>query len=581
MRKNKTCIIAVILALLVAFNIQITTFAADSDMIVNVESVSGEPSDTVELNLTLQNNPGISSIKFNVEYDDYLTLTDVEFNSAFGSYVTTPEPYRNPQPLSMLSPMSDISINGTFATLTFKISESAPSNYSANVSITYDEDDIFNSSFDNVDVAVENGCVFIGGNDTSSFTIQAEQVSGLPGETVDVNIVLNNNPGIASLKLDVAYGEYLTLTVVEFNSAFGSYVTAPEPFKNPQSLSMLSPMSDINVSGVFATLTFRIAENAPADYTSDIQLSYDEENLFNSDFENVDVALENGRVLIGGNDTSSFTIQAEQVSGMPGEIVDVNVLLNNNPGISSLKLNVDYGEYLTLTAVEFNSAFGSYVTAPEPYKNPQPLSMLSPMSDINVNGVFATLKFKINENAPIGHTSNIQLSYDEEDLFNSNFDNVEASIINGKITIENKFGISAKTGTSTVIDKNSKIIYGLDEMFIDINDYITCSNCEISVNATINGLGTGSTVNVIVDDSVKETYTILIFGDVNGDGKCDGEDSIIVDCFVTGLLNENNVDAATYSAADCNHDGKIDNLDVELLQEAGLFISEVSQIKPN
>ncbi len=136
------------------------TATADDTMKLSVASTTGLPGNEVKVTISLTNNPGIMSLKFDVKYDEVLTLTNVEFSSEFGGYVTAETPYKNPQILSFMS-SSEVSADGTFATLTFKISEDAEDNYAAIISVTYDPDDVFDSNLDNVDMAVVNGGVMI------------------------------------------------------------------------------------------------------------------------------------------------------------------------------------------------------------------------------------------------------------------------------------------------------------------------------------------------------------------------------------------------------------------------------------
>lgn len=131
-----------------------------------------------------------------------------------------------------------------------------------------------------------------------AMTIQVSTVTAAPGETVQVQITLADNPGISSLKLKVAYGDVLTLTNVEFDSAFGAYATAPQPYANPQTLSCISPMADITVNGTFATLTFSVAEDAEDGTFADVELSYDADDIFNGSYEPVAVRIVNGKVAV-------------------------------------------------------------------------------------------------------------------------------------------------------------------------------------------------------------------------------------------------------------------------------------------
>ena len=144
----------------------LTVFATETEgatdtMILSVSSVNAMPGDTVQVTVNVANNPGVASLKFNVAYDDALTLTAVEFNSAFGAMVTAPQPYTNPQPMAMISPFSDINANGVFATLTFAVGADVADGYAADVSITYDAEDIFNIADEEVPVSVANGTVHV------------------------------------------------------------------------------------------------------------------------------------------------------------------------------------------------------------------------------------------------------------------------------------------------------------------------------------------------------------------------------------------------------------------------------------
>ncbi len=138
----------------------------------------------------------------------------------------------------------------------------------------------------------------IAAEESDNLCIYVAQEVGFPGETVDVEISIRNNPGLGSLKFDVEYGDYLTLENVTFNTAFGSLVTAPTPYTNPQTLSCMSPLSEITAEGVFATLTFAVSEDAPNNYVSEIEISYNPNDICDGDLVNVDTDVENGKVTI-------------------------------------------------------------------------------------------------------------------------------------------------------------------------------------------------------------------------------------------------------------------------------------------
>lgn len=162
MRKRTVQILALFFAVLFCVSTQWTYVFAEelTKMTVQVESVTGKPGDEIKVKINLKNNPGIASLKFDVSYDEILTLENVELSDAF-AYATTPQPYKNPQTISMMSPLSEVTVDGTVATLTFLISESAEDGYEANISLTYDPEDIFDGELNNLDVKMVDGTVSV------------------------------------------------------------------------------------------------------------------------------------------------------------------------------------------------------------------------------------------------------------------------------------------------------------------------------------------------------------------------------------------------------------------------------------
>ena len=141
------------------------------------------------------------------------------------------------------------------------------------------------------------------------------------------------------------------------------------------------------------------------------------------------------------------------------------------------------------------------------------------------------------------------------------------------LDLYNKNVISVKENTDAVIDEENTLIYGFTAGRSSVFDYITVADgytCEDCVIATDNKL------NIYKGDELVAVYSLVLFGDVNGDGWCDGQDAVIVGCMANGMIL---TDAAQIMAADCNHDGTIDSLDKELLEQAGLLLESVDQRK--
>ncbi|MGN1479909.1 MAG: dockerin type I repeat-containing protein, partial [Acutalibacteraceae bacterium] len=161
-----------------------------------------------------------------------------------------------------------------------------------------------------------------------------------------------------------------------------------------------------------------------------------------------------------------------------------------------------------------------------------------------------------------------------------------SSVPIGDITVsisESFSNFTKAPDSTTIIDIENKLIYNLAPGLASydiLNRYISVSG-DYYVEFSCASLGTGSILslyNYQTSDLVDE-YTILIFGDVNGDGWYDGTDAMIVNCLLNGLLTREQVGEAVWAAADCNHDGVIDAFDVALLEKAGLLLSQIDQSK--
>lgn len=111
-----------------------------------------------------------------------------------------------------------------------------------------------------------------------------------------------------------------------------------------------------------------------------------------------------------------------------------------------------------------------------------------------------------------------------------------------------------------------------------LNNNTSSANATVSVrNLSGNTVGTGSVVSVEYSTGDVLSFDVVIYGDLNGDGWYDGMDSLINSGIVDNLITQEDTGEFVYTAADCNHDGVIDMLDVTILQEAGVLLTDINQ----
>lgn len=127
----------------------------------------------------------------------------------------------------------------------------------------------------------------------------------------------------------------------------------------------------------------------------------------------------------------------------------------------------------------------------------------------------------------------------------------------------------AKADMPTVIDNINKYIYGITAGD-SVEDYIQVNNGSFELVANSSGYtnGTGATVNVKnTSGTVVDTYTVIIFGDVNGDGNVTGTDASIVENASLGGIIEGD---AYNAAADSNGDYSVSGTDASIIGNASL-----------
>ena len=122
---------------------------------------------------------------------------------------------------------------------------------------------------------------------------------GRAGETVQLAVVLNNNPGIWGMKMSVHYDKtQLTLTNVINGEVFAdSEWTKGKLDKVPYTLSYSgNDFADITTNGTLAILEFTVNENATAGTITEVKLTYEVGDVINIDFDDIDLVVVSGGV---------------------------------------------------------------------------------------------------------------------------------------------------------------------------------------------------------------------------------------------------------------------------------------------
>lgn len=138
-----------------------------------------------------------------------------------------------------------------------------------------------------------------------------------------------------------------------------------------------------------------------------------------------------------------------------------------------------------------------------------------------------------------------------------------------------------------VIDRDRGYIYGLDAYITvsDLSSYFETSNGgEIKIT-TVDGsdnVGTGAKVELYNNDVLDESFDIIIFGDLTGDGAIDEADLIIIDLYNSWNLENFDTfhETSAFFAGDLNNDECIDESDMIFIDMVTAWNGEIDQKDP-
>lgn len=153
--------------------------------------------------------------------------------------------------------------------------------------------------------------------------------------------------------------------------------------------------------------------------------------------------------------------------------------------------------------------------------------------------------------------------------------------------------------TAQIANNKDKYIYGFDQDFYsqeerdmwgdDFYFYFTMyfgsptAGDTMLAEPTEAGYGTGTKVQIASDPDgdgeydIDTTYTLILFGDVNGDSFIDGQDAVVMRAYAASMLRVKGYNQYVGFAGDLNDDGTIGTSDAKMVENAGLYKEEINQ----
>lgn len=168
-------------------------------------------------------------------------------------------------------------------------------------------------------------------------------------------------------------------------------------------------------------------------------------------------------VISYATDTKNPKLSIDSLEVSPGETFDVRINLENNPGIVSANLKIEFDEGLTLIGAANGAVFSTLTYIPPKQlasgnnitSNCQFAWLGFDIADKDIkNGTILTLSFKVTETAKVGDIYNISVYNEKGDVIDKNLNEI---ILSAKSTVK-VIGDADSENTSPMIAFIKRII---------------------------------------------------------------------------------------------------------------------------
>lgn len=391
---------------------------------IDVGEASGVRGDTVNVTVSLVNNPGIISAKLSLSYDaNVLELTGKTPGEAFASQMKFSQTLdKNPYICNWVDAINPDVTESDFVTLSFKIKDTAVVG-KTEITVTYDPEDVFDSNYDNVDFAVDAGYVTVNHKTKTvgyvaptctEIGYTGDQVCELCGETVEKGTDIDSlghdeipHKAQAPDCTNIGWHEYVTCSRCD-------YSTYVEIKANGHT------KGEFTVENVVEPSCEDMGSYDSVCYCVDCKTELSRTTTETARGHKLDV---NGKCSDCGITVEAPTFFVTSGKAMLGKEVKVNVVIKNNPGIISMKLGIDYDESVFELIGHEGGAFTDVHYGPDE-NHPFIINWVDSIHpDNTTDGIIATLTFKVKDDAQIGE-SVITVEYNPSDVFDSEFKNI-------------------------------------------------------------------------------------------------------------------------------------------------------------
>jgi len=130
-------------------------------------------------------------------------------------------------------------------------------------------------------------------------SIQVSNVTAKAGETVQVPVIIKNNPGIAGATLTFTYNSGLTLTSADSGEAFSTLTCSkPGKYTSPCKFTWDSESGETKENGTILYLSFTVPSTASVGDVYEISCSYRAGDIFNDAWDDVTLTTIGGGITV-------------------------------------------------------------------------------------------------------------------------------------------------------------------------------------------------------------------------------------------------------------------------------------------
>ncbi len=428
---------------------------------------------------------------------------------------------------------------------------------------------------------------------TTSAEITIGTVTVKDGYKVDVPVKISNSSGFAGGGIVFNFNK----KELGFNGVSGYLVGDTIESVKDNSVSVtFAKTKNITDNGTMFTLHFALPVSAKAGDVFNISGSID---TFCDEYgRNLPVKITDGAVKIDEDYMTDKNVTYNHVNDNEtvievgnvkvskediGEKVKVPVAIFNNPGFAGTGFGYTYDERMTFSSID-GILIGSPVTASG--TNYEAVTSAT-SSDLTADSVLYYLNFELPRDAKAGDVYNISAGL--EQFANADTKDVKVKLYDGSITIvgdSEPLKATVKTnelevGKKTTIEANQdNLTYATSDSNVAVvskSGEITAISAGTAIITVINSDGETDKIVMTVKDLNLETTTTTSatttttttttetesLGDLNGDGKTDSKDAVIVlKSYAESFVNSN---ATVDLSGDVNGDKKVDSKDAVII----------------